>query len=316
MRCGSILGKSSAPLEVYPPRMPRWARPLRGLLRFFRLNGIQIPKAPQIPAWVETLIGSGLFAVFFSIVPGLAQLLTRKFRSIWIFWVSWLFFFAATGFFWGSSLSWLLCSLMLASHAWIAMRAGILSEIITLRSRVFVLFGIILLYFAIYRYGVPAGLNVLGFSGGYSLTSVDRIQVATGDYLFGTTRNLSFQRGDMAMTEISGTGGHFQARRSTGFVEIVGLPGETLEVKDGLFIINNKPLDQHLYPVPGWIKRAQRLNVTLGSHQYFVVADFHGTGYNSSHVTAVCVVPSERLQARAFLQWWPLRNRGFIETAP
>ncbi|MDJ0736074.1 MAG: signal peptidase I [Nostocaceae cyanobacterium] len=102
---------------------------------------------------------------------------------------------------------------------------------------------------------------------------------------------------------------------------IVGLPGETVELRDGKVYINNKPLDERNY-----LSGSQRTSVevctsgsqppflaqtkTIPANSYLVLGDNRNSSYDSR-----CwgVVPRENIIGRAILRFWPLNNLGGID---
>ena len=318
MQCGTVLAASATPIEVYPPRMSRWKKPVRGLFRFFRISGLHLPSIPSMPDWAEKFFCSSLFTAVFSIIPGLAQLLSGQIRFIRWYWVAWAAMIMMMVIFWGTSSAAFFFSLALSIHVWIAMRGGILKDFEEFRHRMAIFSVLAVVYFLIYYHGSQLALRMLGIQGGYSLFNLPSKEIETGHYFWGRTRNFTLQRGDIVSTSLRtiGNHGYFFNRQSEGFVRIIGLPKETLTIREGLFQVNNEVLDKDQFPVPAWLARVQDYSVALGDDQYFVVAEFGGQGYNSGHVNSVCILSSSSFYSKAFLQWQPLRNRGFIESNP
>lgn len=241
-------------------------------------------------------------------IPGLAHLLRFRFEGIFIYWLAWVVLFAMTIFFWGGGLGMFCFGLVLTAHVWIAMRAGVLKEFSQLRDRV-VGFGVILLlYFYVYYISSQFLLNRLHLQTGYSLTNAPGLKVETGSFLLGRTRDAKPQRGDFVFVRLRG----IRSVGSSGFVRVVGLPGEKVDISRHAFYINEKALDSNDFPVPAGFQRAGGI-IQLSADQYFVVAEFHGTGYNIDHIQRMCVLTLRDFESKAFLRWWPLRWRGYIE---
>jgi hypothetical protein len=313
MRCGSVLGVSSTPIPIFPPRMPGWKKPIRGFFRFFRFNGIQTSRLPSMPRWAAKISSSSLFSAVFSVIPGLAQLLSHQFRTIFWYWIAWLVLIGVTVFCWGGAVTAFSFGLALTIHVWIAMRGGILRDFEVFRDRIIIFLVLVFAYFILYYNGSRLGLRALGIQGGYSLVNAPYSKIHTGDYLVGRMGVLSFQRGEFVFTRLRAVGGHGQGLASDGFVRIVGLPGETVEVRQNSFFINGKALDAVQYSVPAGFSKVKDFTVSLSVDQYFIIAEFHGTGYNLGHIRSLCVLTSRDFEAKAFLRWWPLMSRGFIE---
>ncbi len=102
---------------------------------------------------------------------------------------------------------------------------------------------------------------------------------------------------------------------------IVGLPGETVELRGGKVYINNKPLDESKY-----LSGSQRTSMevctsgsqppflaqtkTIPGDSYLVLGDNRNSSYDSR-----CwgVVPRDNIIGRAILRFWPLNNLGGID---
>jgi hypothetical protein len=318
MQCGTILAASAEPIAVHPPRMSGWKKPFRSFFRLFRLAGFKAPHIPSLPGWFGKIAGSSLFGSVFSVIPGLPQFIRGQFRSIRGYWIAWATTLCGAVFFWGTPASALLFGIALSLHVWMAMQAGILDEIPELSRRIAIFLFLAVIYSLLYYHGSYWGLRALGIRGGYSLFSVPSLNIETGHYFWGRTRHFTLERGDIVLTNLRTVGNHgnLYNRSTEGFVRIVGLPKETLTLKDGLFQINEQTLDKELFPVPDWLMRIKNYNLTLGENQYFIVAEFRGQGYNSSQISSVCVISSGEIRAEAFITEPLWRNRAFIGNNP
>lgn len=134
----------------------------------------------------------------------------------------------------------------------------------------------------------------------YVLT--DKISYRTGDP----------KRGDVVVIHApeaancpSGTGCDFIKR-------LLGLPGDTVEVKDNTIYVNGSPLDEtyiadDVTTVAGNYTRDRV--VTLGPDQYFVVGD---NRMHSSDSRAWGPITKADIVGRAFLRYWPVEDMGMI----
>ncbi len=82
---------------------------------------------------------------------------------------------------------------------------------------------------------------------------------------------------------------------------IIGLPGETVEVKDNKVFIGNEVLDESSYlstdtPTPGLVK------FVLGDKEYFVLGD---NRLASSDSRRWGTLPRENIVGRVYLRTWP-----------
>lgn len=88
---------------------------------------------------------------------------------------------------------------------------------------------------------------------------------------------------------------------------IIGLPGETVEVADGIVKIYNKEhplgfvLDESNYLAPS-ISTYNETKQTLGENEYFVMGDNRSASYDSRRWG---VLPGDNIIGRAWLRAWP-----------
>jgi len=88
---------------------------------------------------------------------------------------------------------------------------------------------------------------------------------------------------------------------------IIGLPGETIEIKDGKVYIYNsqfpegKVLDESAY-LPSDTKTPGNLKVALGEKEYFVLGD---NRWASSDSRQWGVLPEENIIGRVWVRAWP-----------
>jgi len=98
--------------------------------------------------------------------------------------------------------------------------------------------------------------------------------------------------------------------------EIVGLPGERLQIVNEVFVVDSKLLDVEKYPVPQWL-RNRAFSATIPNDSYFVSSRYnvsaHGIQLTASHIKQVCVLKTTDIEAKAFMRWWPLLRRGFLK---
>lgn len=93
---------------------------------------------------------------------------------------------------------------------------------------------------------------------------------------------------------------------------LLGLPGDTVEVKDNAIYINGAPLDEEyiaddVMTVAGNYTRDRV--VTLGPDQYFVVGD---NRMHSSDSRAWGPITKDGIVGRAFVRYWPVPDMGVI----
>lgn len=91
---------------------------------------------------------------------------------------------------------------------------------------------------------------------------------------------------------------------------VIGLPGETVEVRDGRVFIDGRELKEdyldleHNQSLPSW--PAKRVD----DHYYFVMGDNRD---NSSDSRYWGLVPEKYVYGKAFFRYWKPQNMGFLE---
>lgn len=92
---------------------------------------------------------------------------------------------------------------------------------------------------------------------------------------------------------------------------IIGLPGETIQIKDGYVYINGELLGEEygaeVMQDPGIAEN----EITLGKDEYFVLGDNRNHS-SDSRVANVGVLKREDLLGRAWVRVWPLDSIGVI----
>jgi signal peptidase I len=82
---------------------------------------------------------------------------------------------------------------------------------------------------------------------------------------------------------------------------IIGLPGETVEVKDGRVFISGEALDESGYLPTGTLTPGLA-KITLAENDYFVLGD---NRLHSSDSRSWGPLPKENIVGRAYLRAWP-----------
>lgn len=108
------------------------------------------------------------------------------------------------------------------------------------------------------------------------------------------------QRGDVVVFEPPNRPGEDYVKR------IIGLPGETVEVRQGKVYINGEPLAEPFQPTPGSYSTPP---ITVPEGQVFVLGDNRNNS-NDSHNWGP--LPVENIVGRAWLSYWPPDQWGVI----
>lgn len=83
---------------------------------------------------------------------------------------------------------------------------------------------------------------------------------------------------------------------------VVGLPGETIAVRQGLVYVNGAPL---LEPFAHDVDGATMAAVTVAADEYFVLGDNRDDSNDSRYFGPV---PAQRIVGRVWLRYWPLHR--------
>lgn len=106
-----------------------------------------------------------------------------------------------------------------------------------------------------------------------------------------------------------------EALKEKGFKDafikrVIGLPGDTVEVKDEKVYVNGKVIEED------YIESAPKYNfgpVTVPSDQYLVLGDNRNNSYDSHYWG---YVPRENLIGRAVVRFWPPDRIGSLQYSP
>jgi len=96
---------------------------------------------------------------------------------------------------------------------------------------------------------------------------------------------------------------------------IIGLPGDTIEVKESHFLVNNRAINEAAYLPAGTLTKAgyylhEGQKLVVPSNAYFVSGDNRG---NSSDSRDFGPVPKKSIIGQAWLMYWPVNKLGIIK---
>jgi len=304
--------------------MPAWQKPFRDVTRWLR--GLRIvPEKPGAAGRALEKVASGNMAgVLLSVVPGLAHLLNGRFREVRLFVLAWFISLSVGIFLYGGGMGTMLIGLAIAIHAWIAVRYGLFEVITTFFER----FATVLLVLAALGglyWAIPHTI-AWGPIGGHASLNVQAMNIHQGDYLLVrrvADEDTRLPRGTLVLIHPEGVRNTHrdQAINPTNLMigQVVALPGETIHVEAETYVVGGKKLDSRRFPVPRWLQRfPPRADIFVPAKAYFVSTEYAVTAHGGvnvadSLIASLCLVKASDIRGRAFMQWWPLSRRGFIE---
>jgi hypothetical protein len=317
-RCGSALEGAEISVDVHPPRMARWKKPIRSIFRWFRKQSI-FPEAvarPKVPAFLRIMSDSAFWGIILSIVPGLAHFVEGRFREVRWWVLCWIAVLLIGIFFYGGGIGLLFLGFAVGIHSWIAFNHTLVKEHIEARER-FIDFGMLLVFFGLLYFGVRV-TALRDFVLGFSSRTIPYQNVQQGDIMLARrsrARADFLKRGSFVLVSLREVGG----RRMWGVegemvAQVVAVGGETVDI-NGVFVVNGRPLDVNHFPVPQWLqRRIGQIYVPDGS--YFINVEYNVQGnmaVNAGYVKNACVIEGSRIEAAAVMKWLPVSRRGFLK---
>ena len=133
-------------------------------------------------------------------------------------------------------------------------------------------------------------VRIEGTSMESGLRSGDLVLVTRFDYRGGRTP----QRGDVVECSFPGRSGVYIKR-------VIGLPGETVEIREGRTCIDGVPLSESYATGPAQAYRAE-----LGADEYLVLGDNRAQSYDS-RAEEIGFLHRENFLGRVRVALWPLR---------
>jgi hypothetical protein len=322
-KCGSALEIVDATVDVHPPRMAGWKRPVRSFGRRVRFGfGGGKVREPKSERKGETVVdGRVVLGLLLSVVPGLAHLLEGRFREIWLYLLAWVAALCAGVYMYGTTLGFAMLGLAVAGHAIMAFKHRLDGRIHVVGDKVPVLIGL-LIVFAFGYWGLRATL-FRNYFWGYTTLNIPVKDIQRGDCLLlrrVETGNETFGRGEMVLAELREIMNYRGRSRAMGgsyrmVVQIVAVGGDEVAIESDVFVVNGVRQDPNEYPVPEWLRnRVQVFTIVVPDGQYFIGTEYNANNTQAAYVAAVCLIDEEQIRARAIMNWLPLERRGFLKS--
>ncbi len=143
-------------------------------------------------------------------------------------------------------------------------------------------------------------VKVEGTSMMPSLVDQERIFINKFVYRFGLG---NIERGDMVVFWFPGDTTKSYIKR------VIGLPGDTVEVKDGQVYVNGKALSEGYVPKE-YRDHSVYPQYKIGKDEYFVLGD-HRSSSNDSRAWGT--VPRQYIYGKAVFVYWPLQKIGMLK---
>ena len=159
---------------------------------------------------------------------------------------------------------------------------------------------IVVIAFACYLvYSVGSRVEVSGSSMNPVLNSGDVVLINRIVYDLGMP-----SRYDIAVFE--------KENSSLNMKRIIGLPGETVQIKDNLVYINGKPLDADDALGQATIAGIAEFPIDLGVDEYFLLGDNRESS-EDSRFSGIGTIKREQLTGKVWFKFQPIEEFGLIQ---
>lgn len=94
---------------------------------------------------------------------------------------------------------------------------------------------------------------------------------------------------------------------------IIGLPGETIQIKDSLIYVNGEVLEEHFGAEAMIMEGIAKDEITLGEDEYFVLGDNRNHSKDSRD-ELVGAVKKDQIIGKVWIRIWPLSSFGKVDS--
>ena len=94
---------------------------------------------------------------------------------------------------------------------------------------------------------------------------------------------------------------------------IIGLPGETIQIKDTLIYVNGEVLEEHFGAEAMLMEGIAKDEITLGEDEYFVLGDNRNHSKDSRD-ELVGAVKKDQIIGKVWIRIWPLSSFGKVDS--
>ncbi|MBQ5915949.1 MAG: signal peptidase I, partial [Lachnospiraceae bacterium] len=99
---------------------------------------------------------------------------------------------------------------------------------------------------------------------------------------------------------------------SLNMKRIIGLPGETVQIKDNLVYINGTPLDSDDVLGQATIAGIAEFPIELGEDEYFLLGDNRESS-EDSRFSGIGTIKREQLTGKVWFKFQPIEEFGLIQ---
>ena len=123
--------------------------------------------------------------------------------------------------------------------------------------------------------------------------------IMTGDRVFGVRFLKNYDRGDIVIFKDPDGRDYYLIKR------IIGLPGETVEIRDGKVDVNGTKLDEPYLKEE--MTKEEEFSITLPEDGYFVMGDNRNDSYDARYWEHKIVFEDD-IAGKALFRYWPINQ--------